>query len=70
MVSLIFDLIASLRADGVTVLLVEQSARAAFAAADIAYVMETGLVILSRSASMLALDPRVQDAYLGGTVAR
>jgi branched-chain amino acid transport system ATP-binding protein len=66
MVRLIFDLIASLRADGVTVLLVEQNARAALAAADYAYVMETGRVILSGRASDLAQDPRVQHAYLGG----
>ena len=68
MVRLIFDLIASLREAGVTVLLVEQNARVALAAADYAYVMETGRMILEGAASDLARDPRVQHAYLGGTV--
>ena len=63
----IFRIIAALRAEGVTVLLVEQNARAALAAADQAYVLETGRVLLSGPARTLATDPRVQQAYLGGT---
>jgi branched-chain amino acid transport system ATP-binding protein len=65
----IFEIIREIRADGVTVLLVEQNARQALAIADRAYVMETGRVVLSGPASELASDPRVQAAYLGGTAA-
>jgi branched-chain amino acid transport system ATP-binding protein len=50
----------------VSVLLVEQNARQALAIADVAYVMETGRVVLSGRAAELAADPRVQAAYLGG----
>ncbi|MBP0574431.1 ABC transporter ATP-binding protein, partial [Mycobacterium tuberculosis] len=45
--------------------LVEQNARAALAAADIAHVMELGAVTLSGPAAELAADPRVIDSYLG-----
>ena len=50
----------------VTVLLVEQNARMALAAADRAYVLETGKITLQGAAAKLAQDPRVQKAYLGG----
>ena len=51
---------------GTAVLLVEQNARQALAIADRAYVLETGTIVLSGKASLLAQDQRVQKAYLGG----
>ncbi|MGP1377202.1 MAG: ABC transporter ATP-binding protein [Bulleidia sp.] len=50
----------------VTVLLVEQNARMALAVADRAYVLETGKITLHGTGELLAQDPRVQKAYLGG----
>ena len=61
----IFRIIERLRATGVTILLVEQNARAAMAVADHAYVLETGAIALSGPAAELAADPRVIDTYLG-----
>ncbi|MFN0070337.1 MAG: ABC transporter ATP-binding protein [Chloroflexota bacterium] len=61
----IFGIIREIRDEGVTILLVEQNARQALAIADTGYVMETGRVVLSGSASDLANDQRVQAAYLG-----
>ncbi|MCY1166904.1 High-affinity branched-chain amino acid transport ATP-binding protein LivF [compost metagenome] len=61
----IFDTLVQLRRDGLTILLVEQNANAALALADRAYVMETGHVTLEGTASAIAADPRVRDAYLG-----
>jgi branched-chain amino acid transport system ATP-binding protein len=66
MVGRIFDVIAQLKAEGVTILLVEQNARKALAIADRAYVMETGQIILSGDAKELAANPEVEKAYLGG----
>jgi branched-chain amino acid transport system ATP-binding protein len=51
---------------GTAVLLVEQNARQALAIADRAYVIEVGRVVLEGEAAALALDERVQKAYLGG----
>jgi branched-chain amino acid transport system ATP-binding protein len=61
----IFRVSVALRAQGTTILLVEQNAHAALAAADRAYVMESGKMVLEGKASALAVDPRVQSAYLG-----
>jgi branched-chain amino acid transport system ATP-binding protein len=61
----VFRIIDRLRATGVTILLIEQNARAAMAVADHAYVLETGAIALSGPASELAQDPRVIDTYLG-----
>lgn len=61
----IFDVIASLRARGVTVLVVEQNAAAALAVADRGYVLETGHVAYSGSGKKLLSDPAVRTAYLG-----
>jgi len=61
----IFRTIASLRATGVTILLVEQNARAALEVADHGYVLEMGEIALQGPASELAHDPRVIDTYLG-----
>jgi len=61
----IFDTISSLRSTGVTILLVEQNARAALAVADYAYVLEMGEIALEGPAAELARDPREIDTYLG-----
>jgi branched-chain amino acid transport system ATP-binding protein len=50
---------------GVSVLLVEQNARAALQVADYGYVLETGEVSLEGPSTELANDPRVIEAYLG-----
>lgn len=50
---------------GTTVLLVEQNVRAALAAADTAYVLQTGRLVLSGAAKDLIEDPLVQEAFLG-----
>jgi branched-chain amino acid transport system ATP-binding protein len=62
----IFDLIASIRAGGTAILLVEQNVRAALKVADYGYVMEGGRIVLEGPAAQLREDPRVRDAYLGG----
>ena len=61
----IFSIIETLRKTGVTIVLVEQNARAALAVADQGYVLEMGEIGLSGKASDLAQDPRVIDTYLG-----
>jgi branched-chain amino acid transport system ATP-binding protein len=61
----IFHIIARLRETGVSVLLVEQNARAALQVADYGYVLETGEVALHGPAATLADDPRVVESYLG-----
>ena len=61
----IFATIAALRATGVTILLVEQNARAALEVADYGYVLEMGEVALQGPAADLAKDPRVIETYLG-----
>ena len=62
----VFAAIAALRAEGVTILLVEQNASAALEVADYAYVLETGRIILQGAAATVAADPAVVAAYLGG----
>ncbi len=61
----IFATIAALRATGVTILLVEQNARAALEVADYGYVLEMGEIALQGPAEELAKDPRVIETYLG-----
>ena len=61
----IFHTVENLRKTGVTILLVEQNARAALESADFGYVLEMGEVALSGEAEQLAHDPRVIDTYLG-----
>ena len=61
----IFRIIDSLRSTGVTILLVEQNARAALEVADYGYVLEMGETALEGPAADLAKDPRVIDTYLG-----
>jgi branched-chain amino acid transport system ATP-binding protein len=63
----LFGLIAESRAEGLTVLLVEQKARQTLKVADRAYLLETGRVVTSGPAQALANDPAVSDAFLGGS---
>jgi branched-chain amino acid transport system ATP-binding protein len=61
----IFSTIDEIKAEGTTVLLVEQNANAALKHSDRGYVLETGQVILQGSAADIATNPRVREAYLG-----
>ncbi|MGE5060724.1 MAG: ABC transporter ATP-binding protein, partial [Betaproteobacteria bacterium] len=64
-VDLLIDKLAEVRKNGVTVLLVEQDIFSAFHVADRGYVLETGRIVRTGSASELAQDPEVRRAYLG-----
>ena len=61
----VFHVIAELRAAGVSILLIEQNARAALQVADYGYVLETGETVLEGPADELASNPRVVETYLG-----
>ena len=61
----IFETIATISREGVTILLVEQNAQLALSIAKRGYVMESGLITLSGESSALLHDPRVRAAYLG-----
>jgi branched-chain amino acid transport system ATP-binding protein len=61
----IMRVIARLKAQGATILLVEQNARQALKAADEAFVLETGRVVLRGPAARLLDDEAVQRAFLG-----
>jgi len=62
---LIFERIAELHRDGLTILLVEQRVAEAVQACDFGYVLETGRVVLSGSHQTLLADPRIRSVYLG-----
>ena len=61
----IFDIIREINKKGVTILLVEQNANMALKTADIAYVLETGEIVLQGSGHELLENPTVREAYLG-----
>lgn len=61
----VFRVIKEIRADGTTVLLVEQNARRALRAADHGYVLRSGEIVESGPADRLLADPAVVQAYLG-----
>ncbi|WP_454764843.1 ABC transporter ATP-binding protein [Cupriavidus campinensis] len=65
MVEKIFEVVRTVSAQGVTVLLVEQNARLALQAAHRGYVMESGLITMSGEAKQMLDDPKVRAAYLG-----
>jgi branched-chain amino acid transport system ATP-binding protein len=65
LVKAIFDTIREINQLGVTILLVEQNARAALRLAHKGYVLETGSVVLAGAAGQLLADERVRKAYLG-----
>ena len=62
----IFSALGRLRDDGLSLVVVEQNARAAFAVADRAYVMDRGRVVLDGEPATLLSDPRVTAGFLGG----
>jgi branched-chain amino acid transport system ATP-binding protein len=62
----IFNIIAELKAEGQSILLVEQNAGAALGIADYAYVLENGEIRLHGPAAAIASNPEVASAYLGG----
>ncbi|MGO8724811.1 MAG: ABC transporter ATP-binding protein [Acidimicrobiales bacterium] len=64
-VQTIFEILRTIREQGVTVLLVEQNAAKALQLADRGYVLETGRIVLQNSADVLLRDDRVRMAYLG-----
>lgn len=66
LVKTIFQTVREINASGVTVVLVEQNARAALKLAHRGYVLEVGKIVLEDTAERLLADPRVQGAYLGG----
>jgi len=61
----IFSIIAALKAGGVSILLVEQNARAALQISDYGYVLETGDLAVEGPSASLAVDARVAATYLG-----
>ena len=64
-VQTIFEILKTIRDQGVTILLVEQNAAKALQLADRGYVLETGRIVLQSSADVLLRDDRVRMAYLG-----
>jgi branched-chain amino acid transport system ATP-binding protein len=67
LVKTIFRTISEINAAGVTILLVEQNAKAALKLAHRGYVMQVGRIVLEDSAAALLSNPEVQSAYLGGS---
>jgi len=65
-VNQIFEIISEIRAQGVTLLLVEQNARKALQVADYAYVLERGMIVHAAPAVEMKNDSRIVEAYLGG----
>lgn len=61
----VFRIIQTIRDEGVTILLVEQNARAALDIGDYGYILETGVIALEGPCSELAANPAVREAYLG-----
>jgi ABC-type branched-subunit amino acid transport system ATPase component/ABC-type branched-subunit amino acid transport system permease subunit len=69
MINELFDILAGLRDEGVTILLVDQMAALALTVADRGYVLELGKIVRSDNAMGLADDPELEAAYLGRTEA-
>jgi ABC-type branched-subunit amino acid transport system ATPase component len=69
MINELFDVLADLRDEGITILLVDQMAVLALAIADRGYVIDSGRFVREDSAANLAGDPEVEAAYLGHTEA-
>lgn len=67
LVKAIFQTLEQVNESGVTILLVEQNARAALKLANRGYVMEVGRIVLADTAEALLANPEVQNAYLGGS---
>lgn len=65
MVKAIFDTVRKVNESGVTILIVEQNAKAALKLASRGYVLEMGRIVMEDSAASLLANPSVQNAYLG-----
>jgi branched-chain amino acid transport system ATP-binding protein len=65
----VLELIQAINRQGVSVLMVEQSANLALQIADYAYVLQTGRIAIHGPAAALRDDPQIRDAYLGGAAA-
>jgi branched-chain amino acid transport system ATP-binding protein len=70
MTNFVFEMVAGLRGEGLTVLLVEQKARQALRIADRAYLMETGRIVTSGLSRDLLEDKVLSDAFLGGSAVK
>jgi branched-chain amino acid transport system ATP-binding protein len=69
LVQQVFDIIRTIHAGGIAILLVEQNARAALDISSYGYILENGEISLEGSADALAGNPQVHEAYLGGGTA-
>jgi branched-chain amino acid transport system ATP-binding protein len=69
LVRAIFSIVAGIRKEGMSILVVEQNARQALRIADRAYVLESGRIAVTGPAHELADDARIRAAYLGGSAA-
>jgi len=65
MINELFDILAELRDEGVTILLVDQMAALALTVIDRGYVLESGTIVHADNAAALANDPALEAAYLG-----
>jgi ABC-type branched-subunit amino acid transport system ATPase component len=63
----LYDLLADLRDEGVTILLVDQAAVMALSVADRAYVLQSGAIVHAGSAQQMRTDPALAKAYLGAS---
>ncbi len=61
----VLEILRMIRADGITILLIEQNANAALRLADRAYVLETGTVVMEGTGAELLSNDRIRKAYLG-----
>jgi len=61
----VFETVARLRQDGLTIVMAEQDVARVLAMADRAYVVEHGRIVLDGDGAALARDPRVREAYMG-----
>jgi branched-chain amino acid transport system ATP-binding protein len=68
MVEKIFEVIRTIAAEGVTILLIEQNAKLALEVSNRGYVMESGTITLSGDSRELLSNPKVREAYLGEAV--
>ncbi|MDR2021464.1 MAG: ABC transporter ATP-binding protein [Treponema sp.] len=62
---MIFEIIGEINRNGTTILLIEQNAHAALEIADYAYVLETGVITMRNTGSLLLKDDNIRKAYLG-----
>jgi branched-chain amino acid transport system ATP-binding protein len=65
MVKLVFEIVETIRSEGVTILLVEQNVRHTLQIASMAFVLETGKITMQGKGVDLLEDPQVKKAYLG-----